>query len=344
MAQESREGVAGGAQAAALADSIPSRGPWGAHAARLDAAGGPVRLRAMGGPVRPRAAPPPPRWRPGVGAHAAPTPRPRSRSWVPGSRTGKSGEAEGTPRGRPGVLGASPGGASGTLRARNVRPLPPPGGHRAGLQAAGAPPPPRSWVLLRGSRSAGPGGAEAPLRPAGGAHLTHLTRRLWPAPPRAAAPPPAIPMPPPARRCAAQLGECRGPARPPAEPPLSAGGAGRRGLSPPTIGRPGGAGAECDWRTAAWGGTRGRPRQLEAFGLVRRPSGPASSVRAERREKARGPGEAVGGRGAESRGRQAGKEKGASKRKGETMTRRNNMSTMAEVALQCPSRFEFIDE
>lgn len=48
MVQEVRTGVAGGAQAAALAGSIPSRDPRGVHAARPSAAGRPVRLRATG--------------------------------------------------------------------------------------------------------------------------------------------------------------------------------------------------------------------------------------------------------------------------------------------------------
>ncbi|KAM9641972.1 uncharacterized protein ACIGJ3_015720 [Trichechus inunguis] len=76
MAQEARAGVAGGARAAALADSIPSRGPRGAHAARPGAAGGPVRLKAAGRPVRLRAegGPAPASLAAGGGTFAAHTP------------------------------------------------------------------------------------------------------------------------------------------------------------------------------------------------------------------------------------------------------------------------------
>lgn len=76
----------------------------------------------------------------------------------------------------------------------------------------------------------------------------------------------------------------------------------------------------------AWGGTRGKLRRLRALGLVRRAAGPASSVRTEQRERERGPEKAVGGRGAGSRG-WSGKEEGASRRKEETMKRRNDMNT-----------------
>lgn len=66
---------------------------------------------------------------------------------------------------------ASPGGASGTLWAGNVRLRP----LRAGT-GPGSGQRERRLLFSPGSRTAGPGGAEAPFRPAGGA------RRLRPAP------------------------------------------------------------------------------------------------------------------------------------------------------------------
>lgn len=67
-------------------------------------------------------------------------------------------------------------------------------------------------------------------------------------------------------------------------------------------------------------------------------------VREERRERERGPAKAVGGRGAGSRGWRSKKE-GASRRREETMKRRNNMKTVAGMAFQMstPSRPERAD-
>lgn len=78
------------------------------------------------------------------------------------------------------------------------------------------------------------------------------------------------------------------------------------------------------------------------LGLVRRVAGLASWVPAEPRERERGPGKAVGGRGAGSRGWR-GMEESASRRKEETMKRRNNMNTVAGMALQYLPRHELVD-
>lgn len=67
---------------------------------------------------------------------------------------------------------ASPGGASGTLWAGNVRPRP----LRTGT-GPGSGQRERRLLFSPGSRTAGPGGAEAPFRPAGGARRLCLAPR-----------------------------------------------------------------------------------------------------------------------------------------------------------------------
>lgn len=80
---------------------------------------------------------------------------------------------EGTPRGRPGALGGA------LQEERRGYPGPGTAGHGPLRSGTGPGQPGRRLLFGPGSRAAGPGGAEAPFRPAGG---TRLARRLCPAP------------------------------------------------------------------------------------------------------------------------------------------------------------------
>lgn len=300
--------MARGARVAALAGSIPTRGPRIAHVARRSVAGGPVRLSAAGGPVRPRAAggPAPASLAAGGGALAAHAPA----LGCPAAGAGESAKPADTAGGGRELWAASPGGALGTLRAGNVRPRP--------LRAATEPGPGRGGCRLLSLSVLGPAPrAPAELRrpsgrPAAPPRLPPLHSTL-----RAAAPAPALPTPRPKakaarRRCENAESQHRRP-----RSRGRAGGAGRRRPSSSAIGWSGGAGAERDWWLASWGGTwRGRDGTGLLDWCAARLGSPPRSGRSGVKERG------AGGRRWEVAGREAGA--GGARRRARAKKKRNN--------------------
>lgn len=138
-----------------------------------------------------------------------------------------------------------------------------------------------------------------------------------------------------------QLGAARRMPKPQRDRPQSRGRGGvLEAHSPPAIGRPNCTNANFYWLAVAWGGALGGSagsRRSDWSALV---TGPASLR--SRGRRARGAGEAVGGRRVGVRRWQE-PEESASPRKGETMTRRNNLETRAGTSCLVPPRPELVE-